>query len=80
MVANPWEQFLETCHRGYDKVQQELKEVDMLIQQTSTEVDRLVQHNARAAARVRQVEAQFETVPREAVSYTHLKLPTIYPV
>ncbi|HOC20852.1 MAG: sensor histidine kinase [Chloroflexi bacterium] len=67
MVANPWEQFLETCHRGYDKVQQELKEVDMLIQQTSTEVDRLVQHNARAAARVRQVEAQFETVPREDI-------------
>ncbi|OQA17605.1 MAG: Signal transduction histidine-protein kinase/phosphatase DegS [Chloroflexi bacterium ADurb.Bin360] len=67
MTDDAWSQFLEACRRGHDKVQQELKEVDMLIQQTSGEVDRLVQTNARAAARVRQVESQFETVPRDDI-------------
>lgn len=67
MTDEVWSQFLEACRRGDERVQQELKEVDLLIQQTSAEVDRLVQNNARAAARVRQVESQFETVPRDDI-------------
>lgn len=71
MTDDVWSQFLEACRRGYERVQQELKEVDMLIQQTSAEVDRLVQKNARAAARVRQVESQFDTVPRDDIKATY---------
>lgn len=74
MTDEVWSQFLETCRRSYEKVQQELKEVDMLIQQTSTEVDRLVQKNARAAARVRQVESQFETIPRDDIKAAYSAL------
>lgn len=74
MTDDVWNQFLETCRRGHEKVQQELKEVDMLIQQTSAEVDRLVQKNARAAARVRQVESQFETIPRDDIKAAYSAL------
>lgn len=74
MAENSWNQFVESCRRGNERVQQELKEVDMLIQQTSTEVDRLVQKNARAAARLRQIEAQFDTVPRDDIKSTYTGL------
>ncbi|MGC9467910.1 MAG: histidine kinase [Anaerolineae bacterium] len=67
MAENSWEQFTEFCRRGSEQIQQELKEIDMLIQQTSSEVDRFVQTNARAVARTRQVESTFDTVPREDI-------------
>ncbi len=74
MSENTWEQFTESCHRGYEKTQQELKEIDMLIQQTASEVERFMQTNARAVARVRQIEAQFDTVPREDIQKTYSRL------
>jgi two-component system, NarL family, sensor histidine kinase DegS len=67
MVENNWEQFTDFCRRGATQIQQELKEIDMLIQQTSSEVDRFMQANARAVARTRQVESSFDTVPRDDI-------------
>lgn len=67
MVENSWEQFTDFCRRGAEQIQQELKEIDMLIQQTSSEVDRFMQANARAVARTRQIESSFDTVPREDI-------------
>jgi len=60
-------EFVESCRRQQAQLQEELKEIDMMIQQTSSEVDRLVQRNARAVAAVRQVESQFDVVPREDI-------------
>ncbi len=65
MAENDWESFIASCRSRKEQAQQQLREVEMLIKQTSTEVERLVQRNARAASRVRQVEAQLDTVPRE---------------
>jgi len=65
--ADPFQQFLEECRREYEQVQTELKEIDLLIQQTTAEVDRLVQRNAQATNRLRQIEATFDTVPREDI-------------
>jgi two-component system sensor histidine kinase DegS len=67
MTENAWEQFVEVCQRGNEQVKKELKEVDMLIQQTSVEVDRIMQANSRAVARSRQIEASFDTTPREDI-------------
>ncbi|MBN1452640.1 MAG: hypothetical protein JW963_16605 [Anaerolineales bacterium] len=67
MTKNTWEQFTETCHRGNEQTKKELKEVDMLIQQTSVEVDRFMQTNSRAVGRARQIEASFDTAPREDI-------------
>ncbi|MBN1872915.1 MAG: sensor histidine kinase [Anaerolineae bacterium] len=74
MTDNTWEQFIDSCRRGYEQIQQELKEVDMLIQQTSSEVDRFMQSNSRAVARARQIEGSFDTAPRDdiKVAYTTL--------
>ena len=71
MNENNWQMFLESSRRDYDQIQGELKEVDMLIQQTSSEVDRLVQANARAVSKIRQMEAQFDTYPRDDIKATY---------
>jgi two-component system sensor histidine kinase DegS len=74
MPENSWEQFTEACQLGYEQTQQELKEIDMLIQQTSSEVERFMQTNSRAVARTRQIEAQFDTVPRDDIQKTYTRL------
>ncbi|MGC9350301.1 MAG: sensor histidine kinase [Anaerolineae bacterium] len=71
MVESSWDQFADFCRRGSDQIQQELKEIDMLIQQTSSEVDRYMQANARAVARARQMDASFDTMPREDIKRTY---------
>jgi len=67
MVESSWDQFTDFCRRGSTQIQNELKEIDMLIQQTSSEVDRFMQTNARAVARTRQIESALETVPRDDI-------------
>ncbi len=74
MADDLYQQFQETCQRGLEQAQRELKEVDLLIQQTASEVDRLVQQNARAVARVRQVESQFDTIPRDDIKTAYTSL------
>jgi chromosome segregation ATPase len=74
MAQIDWKQFSEFCRKEHEKVKNQLKEVDMLIQQTSSEVEHLVQKNARAVARQRQVEAQFDTVPRDDIKSTYSEL------
>jgi two-component system sensor histidine kinase DegS len=74
MADMNWEQFTERCRQEAEKVQQELKEIDMLIQQTSSEVNRFMQTNSRAVARVRQIETSFDTVPREDIRTAYNRL------
>lgn len=59
--------FVEECRLEYQQVQTELKEIDLLIQQTTAEVDRLAQRSTQAANRLQQVEAQFDTIPRQDI-------------
>lgn len=65
--ADSLQVFLEECRLEYQQVQNELKEVDLLIQQTTAEVDRLAQRSTQAANRLQQVEAQFDTIPRQDI-------------
>lgn len=71
MTENAWEQFVETCRRESEQARTELREVDMLIQQTSSDIDRFMQTNSRAVARARQIEASFDTAPREDIKSTY---------
>lgn len=58
-------QIADELKAEHEQVQRELKEIDLLIQQTSAEVDRLAQRNAQATNRVKQMEFNLDTVPRE---------------
>jgi two-component system sensor histidine kinase DegS len=60
----PLQQLIEESHKEFEQAQKELKEIDLLIQQSSGEVDRLARRNAQITNRLRQIEANFDTVPR----------------
>lgn len=59
--------FLEETDKDYRQTQRELKEIDVLIKQSAAEVERLVQRNAQVANHLRQLQTNFETVPREDI-------------
>lgn len=65
--SSPMQTLLEEMRKEYGQVQATLKEVDLLIQQTAGEVDRLAQRSTQAANRLQQIEAHFDTIPREDI-------------
>ena len=61
------EQLVEESRKEFEQVQLELREIDVLIKQSTNETDRLAQRNAQITNRVRQIESNFDTVPREDI-------------
>ena len=59
--------FVEEIHKEYERTQQELKEIDVLIKQSAAEVERLAQRNTQVTNYVRQLQTNFDTVPREDI-------------
>ena len=59
--------FLEETHEGYEQTQRDLKEIDILIKQSAAEVERLAQRNSQVTAYTRQLQTNFETLPREDI-------------
>jgi two-component system sensor histidine kinase DegS len=51
----------------YEQSQKELKEIELLIRQSSSEVEKLAQRNAQLANKLRQVEANLDTIPRHDI-------------
>lgn len=58
---------VEECQRELQQAEKELKEIEILIRQSSDEVERLAQRNAQLATRVRQVEMNIDTYPRQDI-------------
>ncbi|MBN1264541.1 MAG: hypothetical protein JXA25_03550 [Anaerolineales bacterium] len=63
----PLLEFVEFSQTELERVQTSLKEIDLLVEQSQGEVDKLAQRNAGITARLHQIQAQFETVPREDI-------------
>lgn len=70
-TKSPLEQLVEDSRKEYEQVQLELREIDVLIKQSTGEVDKLAQRNAQMTNKVRQIEATFDTVPREDIQETY---------
>lgn len=60
-----YDQFIERTKTEYDRTQNELREIDVLIKQSSAEVDRLTQRNTQITNHVRQLK--IDTAPREDI-------------
>lgn len=65
------DQFLAQINQEYERTQDELREIDVLINQSSAEVDRLTQRNAQISTHVKQLK--IDTAPREDIKdgYEH---------
>jgi two-component system sensor histidine kinase DegS len=58
---------IQDSQKEYDQIQRELKEIDVLIRQSTVEVEKLAQRNTQAANRVRQMEMNLDTYPRNDI-------------
>jgi len=67
----PVESFIEFTRTELDKTRTGLKEIGLLIEQSQGEVDKLAQRNATITVQLHQLQAQFETVPREDIRSTY---------
>ena len=59
--------FIEETYKEAEQTQRELKEIDILIKQSAAEVERLAQRNAQMTNYVRQLQTNFDTLPREDI-------------
>lgn len=62
-----WEQLAQEAAAEYEQVQKELKEIDILIRQSTSEVEKLAQRNAQLTNKVRQMEINLDTYPRQDI-------------
>ena len=74
----PLSSMVEEQLNKYEQTQKELKEIDLLIQQTSAEVERLVQRDAQLNNYVRQMEINFDTIPRSDIKEAYEALNRNY--
>ncbi len=59
--------FIEETQKDHEQTQRDLKEIDILIKQSAAEVERLAQRNAQVTSYAKQLETNFETLPREDI-------------
>jgi two-component system sensor histidine kinase DegS len=64
---SPLEVFLEESHAQLEKAQRGVKEISLLVEQSHGEVEKLAKRNANITSRIHQLQAHFDTVPREDI-------------
>lgn len=60
-------QVIEQTSQEYEQIQKELKEIEILVKQSSAEVEKLAQRNAQLTNKVRTMETNIDTVPRQDI-------------
>jgi two-component system sensor histidine kinase DegS len=60
-------QILEQTNEEYEQIQKELNEIEILVRQSTTEVEKLAQRNAQLTNKLRTMEANIDTVPRQDI-------------
>ncbi|OQY30596.1 MAG: hypothetical protein B6243_10100 [Anaerolineaceae bacterium 4572_5.2] len=66
-VGKALEQIIEDTQAEYEQIQKELKEIDMLLQQSVNEVEKLAQRNAQISNKLRLMENNLDTMPRQDI-------------
>jgi len=61
------EQIIEDTQAEYEQLQKELKEIDMLVHQSTSEVEKLAQQNAQINNKLRLMENNLDTMPRQDI-------------
>ncbi len=69
-AVSPKEELLEEIRTEYDRIQLQLRELNSLIEHSQLEVDKLAQRNQAIATRLKQIEDNFDTVPRSDIKTT----------
>lgn len=70
---SPVEAFIEEARAELATLQRQAKEIGLLVAQSQGEVDKLAQRNTSAAGELHQLQAHFDTVPREDIKASYEK-------
>lgn len=60
-------QIMEQTHQEYEQIQKELNEIEILEKQSTAEVEKLAQRNAQLTNKLKAMEANIDTVPRQDI-------------
>ena len=71
MANNALQELVEHTREELERSQTQLREIAMLVEQSRGEVDKLAQRNATFNSHLRQLQQNFETVPRSDVRATY---------
>jgi two-component system sensor histidine kinase DegS len=63
----PLQEYIDTTHSELEQVRTEMKEIGLLVEQSQGEVDKLAQRNSSITAHLHQLQAHFDTIPREDI-------------
>jgi two-component system sensor histidine kinase DegS len=66
-ALSPLQEYVEASRAELEQVRNEMKEIGLLVEQSQGEVDKLAQRNASITAHLHQLQAHFDTVPREDI-------------
>lgn len=66
-VTNSWEELHIEIKNEIELANRALKEVTMMLNQSQSELSKLTQRNATASANLQQLQAHFDSVPREDI-------------
>lgn len=69
--SNSFQAFYEEASKDFEQTQRDLKEIDILIKQSAAEVERLAQRNAQVTNYAKQLQTNFETLPREDIKESY---------
>ncbi len=58
---------IQETQKDYDRIQRDLKEIDVLIRQSTVEVETLAQRSTQIAGKVHQMELNLDTYPRQDI-------------
>lgn len=68
---NPLETFIELTRTELEQVRNEMTEIGMLVEQSQGEVDKLAKRNTSITAHLHQIQAHFDSMPREDIRSTY---------
>lgn len=75
--SNSFQAFYEEANKDFEQTQRDLKEIDILIKQSAAEVERLAQRNAHVLSYIKQLQTNFETLPREDIKEAYEELSDV---
>jgi two-component system sensor histidine kinase DegS len=64
---SPWEELKNNVDEELAQVQDELKEINLMIEQSQLEVNKMAQRNASITAHMQQMQGQIESLPRDDI-------------
>jgi two-component system sensor histidine kinase DegS len=64
---SPVEELIQQTQADLEQIQRDLKEIRLMVTQSRSEVEKLTQRNTQVNTRLRQIQATFDTVPRQDI-------------